>query len=57
MITVRFQYITGIARPLFRNARLCGSWNAWADIPMREVLAEDGCPAFETETELDDAIA
>ncbi|MEX5259339.1 alpha-amylase family glycosyl hydrolase [Kocuria sp. CPCC 205263] len=44
MITVRFQYITGIKQPLFRNARLCGSWNAWAEIPMREIVTEDPDP-------------
>jgi 1,4-alpha-glucan branching enzyme len=46
MIDVRFVYLTGQKRPAFRNARLAGSWNGWADIAMNAVVAEDGCPAF-----------
>jgi len=46
MISIRFTYLTGIKRPIFRNARLAGSWNDWAETPMTEVVAEDGCPAF-----------
>src|SRR5215217_5300646 len=46
MISVRFTYLTGLKRPIFRNARLAGSWNDWAETPMTEVVAEDGCPAF-----------
>src|SRR5687768_7695739 len=55
MITVRFMYITGIKRALFRDARLSGTWNSWGDIPMREIVAEDGCPAFEVTVNFDDA--
>jgi 1,4-alpha-glucan branching enzyme len=57
MITVRFIYITGIKRGLFRNARLSGTWNTWNDIPMREIIAEDGCPAFEVTVDYDDVLA
>lgn len=56
MITVRFMYITGIKRGLFHNARLSGTWNSWGDIPMREIVAEDGCPAFKVTVEFDDAL-
>jgi 1,4-alpha-glucan branching enzyme len=45
MITVQFMYITGIKRNLFSNASLSGFWNDWSDIPMREIVADDGCPA------------
>jgi 1,4-alpha-glucan branching enzyme len=57
MITVRFMYITGIKRGLFHNARLSGTWNSWGDIPMQEIVAEDGCPAFELAVNFDDALA
>lgn len=58
MITVRFTYLTGLNRPVFKNPRLAGSWNGWsADKPMDTVLAEDGCPAFTTVLTLDDALA
>jgi 1,4-alpha-glucan branching enzyme len=57
MITVRFQYLTGIKRSLFRNARLAGSWNGWRDLPMQEATGEDGCPAFEATVVFDDAMA
>ena len=46
MISVRFVYLTGQRRSLFRNVRLAGSWAGWTDTPMVEVPAEDGCPAF-----------
>jgi len=46
MIEVRFVYQTGQKRPVFRNARLAGSCDGWTDVPMAELLAEDGCPAF-----------
>ena len=57
MIAVRFVYLTGQTRPVFRNARLVGSWNGWADIPMTEFLAEDGCPAFTTTVPFEDGQA
>ncbi len=54
MITVRFLYMTGQKRRIFRNARLAGSWNGWAETPMSEVTGEDGCPAFAATVVLDD---
>jgi 1,4-alpha-glucan branching enzyme len=57
MIDVRFIYLTGQRRPAFRNARLAGSWNGWADIPMVEIVAEDGCPAFAATVSFDDGQA
>jgi 1,4-alpha-glucan branching enzyme len=57
VITVRFVYITGIKRSLFHNARLSGTWNSWDDIPMKEITADDGCPAFEVSVDFDDAMA
>jgi 1,4-alpha-glucan branching enzyme len=57
MISVRFLYLTGQKRPLFRNARLVGSWNGWAEAPMTEVMADDGCPAFAATVAFGDAQA
>ncbi|MEJ7810742.1 MAG: alpha-amylase family glycosyl hydrolase [Gemmatimonadaceae bacterium] len=57
MISVRFTYLTGLKRRIFRNARLAGSWNGWAETPMTEITAEDGCPAFTATTPFDDARA
>jgi 1,4-alpha-glucan branching enzyme len=57
MITVNFQYFTGIKRRLFHNARLSGDWSAWDDVEMQEHVAEDGCPAFEAVVTFDDAMA
>jgi hypothetical protein len=42
MIDVRFVYLTGQKRPVFRNARLAGSWNGWTNTPMTAVVADDG---------------
>jgi 1,4-alpha-glucan branching enzyme len=57
MIDLRFVYLTGERWPTFRNARLAGSWNGWADIPMAEIVAEDGCPAFAVTVSFEDAEA
>src|SRR5436190_20733254 len=46
MISIRFVYLTGMPRPLFRNARLAGSWNGWVESAMAEIVSEDGCQAF-----------
>ncbi len=59
--TVEFQYLTGLKRSIFRNARLRGSWNAsgrfadvWLlDLPMQEAVGEDGCPMFRASVALD----
>lgn len=57
MTTVRFIYVTGIKRALFRDARLSGTWNSWGDMPMREIVAEDGCRAFEVTVDFDNTLA
>ncbi len=55
MISVRFTFLTGLKRALFRNARLSGSWDGWsAEVPMDAVVGEDGCPAFTSVLTLDD---
>ena len=53
VIEVKFEYITGLKRPLFRNARLTGNWDqngrlseSWIETPMAETTAMDGCPVF-----------
>lgn len=53
MIPIRFIFLTGLKRSIFRGARLRGSWDAsghysddWTEMPMQEIVAEDGCPAF-----------
>jgi 1,4-alpha-glucan branching enzyme len=50
---VEFVYHTGVTRPLFRNVRLCGSWDAagepaetWTTTSMAERTGPDGCPTF-----------
>lgn len=59
---VRFEWITGLKRPVFRNVRLLGSWDAdgrysgaWHAAAMGEFVADDGCPAWQAEVALDDA--
>lgn len=61
---VRFEWWSGLRRPIFRNLRLRGSWDAagryadrWSERPMAPFAAEDGCPAFAAEVEFDDAQA
>ena len=60
MHTVEFQFITGLKRDVFRNARLRGSWdNAgrysddWTESPMQARIGEDGCPIFAASIRLD----
>ena len=48
MITVRFTYLTGLKRDIFRNPQLAGSWSNWVRTPMTPVTGDDGCPAFAT---------
>jgi 1,4-alpha-glucan branching enzyme len=57
MIIVQFLYLTGIKTGLFHNARLSGTWNSWGDLPMQEIVADDGCPAFEATVHFDDTLA
>ncbi len=62
MQTVEFQFMTGLKRKIFRNARLCGSWDShgrhsdiWSESPMQESIGEDGCPMFKASVPLDPA--
>ncbi len=59
---VEFQFITGLKRAIFRNARLVGSWDSngrysdlWTQCPMREVVGTDDCPSFAALVSLDTA--
>jgi 1,4-alpha-glucan branching enzyme len=61
-IPVHFVYVTGIARPLFAQARLKGSWDAtgsyslnWASVDMSPTQGPDGCLAFIATAALSDA--
>jgi 1,4-alpha-glucan branching enzyme len=61
-LNVRLEWLTGLKRPIFRNVRLLGSWDAhgsysdqWQMTPMEEFTAPDGCPAWRAEAALDDA--
>jgi 1,4-alpha-glucan branching enzyme len=58
--TVAFQFLTGLKRSVFRNARLVGSWDSsgrfsevWSESPMLEVTGGDDCPVFEASVSLD----
>jgi 1,4-alpha-glucan branching enzyme len=58
--TVEFQFLTGLKRPIFRNARLRGSWDHhgryaddWTETPMQAETGEDGCPSFRATIPLD----
>ena len=58
--TVTFEYMTGLRRPMFRNARLRGSWNSsgryseeWTERPMQPKTGSDGCPMFTASVSLD----
>ena len=60
MQTVEFQFITGLKRRVFRNARLRGSWDGcgryaddWTEVPMQEEIGADGCPIFKASVSLD----
>lgn len=57
---VEFQFITGLKRAIFRNARLRGSWNEngrysdnWTEVAMQEETGSDGCPVFVASVVLD----
>jgi 1,4-alpha-glucan branching enzyme len=60
MQTVEFQFVTGLKRAIFRNARLHGSWDGhgrysddWTESPMAEEVGEDACPIFKAAISLD----
>ena len=59
-VAVQFLYLTGLKRQIFRNGRLSGSWDpqgrrsaAWTEVPMKAIIAEDGCPGFSATVLLD----
>ena len=61
-MAVRFRYLTGLKRRIFRNARLTGSWDGagrfsqvWSEAPMSPGTADDGCPCFTATVQLDEA--
>jgi len=52
-LPVRFRYLTGLKRDIFRNARLAGNWDSsggfaetWSETGMTPGRGEDGCPCF-----------
>jgi 1,4-alpha-glucan branching enzyme len=58
--SVTFEYMTGLKRPIFRNARLRGSWSSsgrysddWTERPMQHKTGDDGCPMFAASVSLD----
>jgi 1,4-alpha-glucan branching enzyme len=58
--TVNFTYRTGIARKLFDNPVLAGSWDGagryseqWSEVPMTPIEVPDGCPAFTATAEIE----
>jgi 1,4-alpha-glucan branching enzyme len=61
-ITVNFLFHSGVKRPLFRNVRLSGSWDAtghfsdqWTEVPMAIAQDGTGCDAFEADVSFDAA--
>ena len=59
MQTVELQFITGLKRKIFRNARLRGSWDGngrysdnWSECAMQEDTGTDGCPIFKASVSL-----
>lgn len=51
MQKVEFQFITGLRRAIFRNARLLGSWygsgrysDNWTEVPMQEQIGGKRMP-------------
>jgi 1,4-alpha-glucan branching enzyme len=51
--SVEFQFVSGLKRLIFRNARLRGSWDgnggysdSWSEIPMQEKTGSDGSSIF-----------
>ena len=61
-LRVRFEWLTGLKQPIFRNVRLVGSWdrhgrycNEKRFVAMKKFTAPDGCPAWRADVRLDDA--
>jgi 1,4-alpha-glucan branching enzyme len=62
LIRLKFEYLTGLRRPLLVGARLAGTFDAqgsssqqWSSTTMQPFTAEDGCPAFRATVQLDDS--
>lgn len=62
MSAVQFIYHTGLARSIFKNPRLVGSWDgngrsavAWSEAPMTAGQGEEGCDVFTASIEFDDS--
>ena len=60
MPVVRFEWWSGIRQSPFSRLRISGSWDnaghysdSWTTSPMQAFVAEDGCPAWFAEIELD----
>jgi 1,4-alpha-glucan branching enzyme len=60
MQIVELQFITGLKRAIFHNARLRGSWDNsgrysdnWTESSMIEEVGTDGCPVFKASVSLD----
>lgn len=61
-IPIRFVYLTGVKREIFRHVRLTGSWDlggryseGWTDLQMAVSTGEDGCPCFTATVQFDDS--
>ncbi|MGA8991951.1 MAG: hypothetical protein WB500_16495, partial [Rhodoplanes sp.] len=61
-LRVRFEWLTGLKQPIFRNVRLVGSWDRrgrYSDqtrtVAMKKFTAPDGCPAWRADVRFDDA--
>jgi 1,4-alpha-glucan branching enzyme len=61
-LKVRFEWLTGLKQPIFRNVRLVGSWDRsgrFSDqrrtIAMKKFVAPDGCPGWRADVRLDAA--
>jgi 1,4-alpha-glucan branching enzyme len=61
-LTVRFEWLTGLKQPIFRNVRLVGSWDhhgRYSDqrriIAMKKFVAPDGCPGWRADVRFDAA--
>jgi 1,4-alpha-glucan branching enzyme len=58
--SVELVFATGLTRPIFRNVRLVGSWDAagrfsadWSTVLMRPATGDDGCVQFTAVVALD----
>jgi len=62
MSAVQFIYHTGLARSIFKNPRLVGSWDGngrsavkWSEAPMTAGKGDEGCDVFTASIEFDDS--